>query len=331
MSCQVRGNIKPAECSQFSCDRLILFWTRPINSSCILSLLLCCTINLALEGRGPSRTMSIHNIIQLGLCVSSSLAHSWVQRLMRIELNGTMVGPPGYIRSAASREEPGFTDFWMQHKIPPNGRKSGEIFASDRLCKPEQVKGKYSSKLPPLQAYAGDYIAIQYEENGHVTRLADHKPNSGYVYIYGTSDPRETDTLLSIHKQWNEHGTGGDRRGRLLAVRPFDDGRCYEINAESTSQYRQSAFLKAPLEPQNDRLWCQNDLKLPEDIVGDYSLYWVWDWPSRLGDQEIYTSCMDIRVSPKRGNGKLEVIKHQDLNFAAIEEQLLAGVRMNQA
>lgn len=69
--------------------------------------------------------------------------------------------------------------------------------------------------------------------------LPEHTPNkdsSGYLYIYGTSEPRGDDCLGDIHGHWNEFDSGGGRRGRLLAKRPFDDGRCYQINTGSISR-----------------------------------------------------------------------------------------------
>lgn len=259
-------------------------------------------------------------------------AHSWVEQLMRIDASGAMTGNPGYVRGAVSRLSPAFTDLDMQHLLPPNGRIPAPVLlASDPMCRRSQTTRNYSTELPPLTASAGDYLALRYQENGHVT-LPENTPNkdsSGYVYIYGTSEPRGDDCLGDIHGQWNEFGSGGDRRGRLLAKRPFDDGRCYQINTGSISQNRQGMYKKTSLDPQGADLWCQSDVKLPSPLDGSsYTLYWVWDWPSSptkefsSGKPELYTSCMDVDLTPRSQAGTI-VYSAQDLNFAGIREQLV--------
>ena len=59
-------------------------------------------------------------------------------------------------------------------------------------------------------------------------------------------------------------------------------------------------------------LWCQNNLALPTNIpIGsNYTLYWVWDWPTEpgvdpnlpKGKAELYTTCMDIDIVAKPGS-----------------------------
>ncbi|RYP02627.1 hypothetical protein DL764_005709 [Monosporascus ibericus] len=186
---------------------------------------------------------------------------------------------------------------------------------------------------PQLKAQPGDFIALQYQENGHVSLPGNspHKASNSMVYIYGTSSPSKDDRLLSIHRVWNAEGTGGDKRGVLLATRPFDDGKCYQINGEAISTARQKTYYKAPINPQGADLWCQNDLRLPIDIRDSYTIYWVWEWPSiptdafPQGQMEIYTSCMDIQILSGVRDGKVSYASGQDLNFAGIEEQMLAG------
>ncbi|RKL10305.1 hypothetical protein BFJ70_g16515 [Fusarium oxysporum] len=258
---------------------------------------------------------------------SSALAHSWVERLMKIHRNGTMVGNPGFVRGAVSRLDPRFNDSQMQHLLPPNDRATPRISTLDRMCKESQLIGYYSPDLPQLEAHAGEYISVQYQENGHIT-LPQNTPNkdsSGTVYIYGTSEPSDDDTLLSIHKVWNKDRTGGDRRGSLLAIFPFDDGRCYQVNNQEASLKRQREYVKVPMNPQGADLWCQNDIKLPVDVSDSFTLYWVWDWPSNKDPmEEIYTSCIDIKIIPGSRNEVLEYIDGQDLNTAAIKKQLQA-------
>lgn len=265
-------------------------------------------------------------ISAMHLCLVVS--HSWVERLMVFDNHGTMVGQPGYIRGAVSRLDPSFDDYQMQHLLPPSGRSA--ILPGDKICKASQTIGNYTSELPELQAWPGARIALQYQENGHVTlpELSPQKQNSGTIYIYGTSDPSNVDTLASIHNVWNEAGTGGDKRGRLLAVRPFDDAQCYQINSGTSSQHRQHRFSKVAINPQGADLWCQNDIQLPSDVRQRLTLYWVWDWPTAPGPSapegkpELYTSCMDVKIGPKQHTGALNFADGQDLNRAGIKGQL---------
>lgn len=244
--------------------------------------------------------------------------HSWVEQLQRIAKNGTMIEPLGYQRGYVGRDDPGFKgdtsdDLWQ---IPPNGRAAGAvIYANDTLCSPQQSTSNYTnSKYPQLVTAPGDYVSMRHQENGHVTlptTQANKPRNRGTIYVYGTEKPKSDDALLSIHNVWNVNGTGGDGRGRLLATRNYDDGQCYQVNSGAISESRQKQFSKVAANPQGGDLWCQSDIQLPTDItVGtNYTLYWVWDWPTlseanaMLGDAgvnvtkpEIYTSCMDVKI-----------------------------------
>lgn len=136
--------------------------------------------------------------------------------------------------------------------------------------------------------------------------------NSGVVYVYGTSQPKEDDTLLGIHGQWTLDGKGGDGRGRLLTSQYFDDGQCYQINIGYISEQRQTQFHRVaePGSFQGANLWCQTDVLLPNDLeVGkDYTLYWVWDWPTMDGTgtvtlPELYTTCMDVTIAEAKNVG----------------------------
>lgn len=271
-------------------------------------------------------------LLVIFLVLPLTWAHSWVERLRRLDLNGTMVGDPGYVRGFVSRLDPTFNDLRMQHHLPPNGRDAElGILPSDRICRDSQRAGQSSDIFPRLWARPGDFIALQHQENGHVTlpEATPHKEHGGTIYIYGTHTPSEDDTLLSIHRVWNADGTGGDGRGSLLAIRPFDDGQCYQINDGPMSLTRQDAFRKAPADPQGADLWCQSDIRLPGDIHDTYTLYWVWEWPSKPGDidrpAEIYTSCMDVNVLRDIQQGEVSFIDGQDLNLAGIKQQMIAG------
>lgn len=149
------------------------------------------------------------------------------------------------------------------------------------------------------------------------------------VYIYSTSDRADDDTLRSIHRVWDHSGRGGDGRGRLLAVRPLNDGQCYQINTGSISRNRQSKYTKKAVDPQGADLCCQSGFKIPIDFTSDqYTIYWVWDWPTAPsavvpnGKDEIYTSCLDIIMIPEIETQGVRFVKGQDLNVAGIEDQL---------
>lgn len=249
--------------------------------------------------------------------VTTVSAHSWVEQLQRIATNGTMLSPLGYQRGFVGRGDPGFKGDISDdlRQLPPNGRAQGDVvLKTDALCSPQQSTSNYSAKYPMLVTAPGDYIALRHEENGHVTlpTTQQNKPrNRGTIYIYGTDQARANDTLLAIHGVWNANGTGGDQRGRLLATRNYDDGQCYQTNDGAISTSRQKQFNKVATNPMGADLWCQSDLQLPTDIItgANYTLYWVWDWPTlskanaMIGEPgvnvtkpEIYTSCMDLKI-----------------------------------
>src|SRR5436190_1638040 len=205
--------------------------------------------------------------------------HSWVEQLTVIAPNGTFVGKPGYPRGNVLRTDPSFSDTIMTNLIPPNGRPSGAgILKGDKMCKDNQLTQTQTKGSPRLRAEPGDAVALRYQENGHVT-LPQNQPgkpsNRGYVFVYGTSDPQPNDSLLSIHKVWNAEGSGGDRRGILLSVQNFDDGRCYQINGDSISKQRQTEFPHEANQLMGADMWCQQDIALPHDApVGKpFTLY----------------------------------------------------------
>ncbi|KJZ68863.1 hypothetical protein HIM_11744 [Hirsutella minnesotensis 3608] len=90
----------------------------------------------------------------------------------------------------------------------------------------EVSTSNYASSLPSLQAWAGAFIALRYQENGQVAlpELSPHKRSSGSVFIYGTTQSSNDNLLDSIHQVWNEDGTGGDRRGRLIVAEALTTG-----------------------------------------------------------------------------------------------------------
>lgn len=282
-------------------------------------------------------------MILLSTCPVSS--HSWVEQLRLIAPNGTFVGEPGYPRGNILRTDPGFNDPAMTYILPPNTRPiDSGISPSDRICASTQQTRNQTSGSPRLKAQSGAAIALRYQENGHVT-LPDAQPgkppNRGNVYVYGTTDPRANDTLLAIHKKWNEDGTGGDGRGILLSRQNFDDGQCYQINDDSISTGRQAKFPHEADQLMGADMWCQQDIALPQNAPTGkpYTLYWVWDWPTAAGmdpglpkgKEELYTTCIDIDIiaksqfagTVKASSFKDGYVKDQSLNNAAVHSQVL--------
>lgn len=196
-----------------------------------------------------------------------------------------MIGEPGFDRAHFERGQ-GPQEDWL---IPPNGRPGGKIILpDDKLVKPSQRQlsgSSYNDQFPMLKVAPGDFVAILYTENGHVTRPDVSNPlkpiNRGTVYLYATTENDLSDTnLVDVHLKWTADGTGGDGKGKLLATRNYDDGQCHEAipdvgDDEGISTYRSKFISKA------DSLICQSDVQIPTDaVVGKIlSIIWVWDWP----------------------------------------------------
>jgi hypothetical protein len=241
------------------------------------------------------------------ILATTAQAHSWVELLRLIASNGTFVGTPGYPRGFIPRSAPGWNDPMSEWLVPPDGRSTGtEILSTDMMCKPVQTYGNQTAGFPALTAAPGDNIALIYEENGHVTKLwaSPTKPvGSGTVFVYGTKEPSATDTFLGIHRVWNTAGTGGDKRGKLIATRSFDDGQCFQDSTQPLAVAR-----KAEFHPLGNDINCQTDVQLPTDAgtSGTYTLYWVWEWPTlnnvtgAVVSNESYTTCMDINMTPQK-------------------------------
>jgi hypothetical protein len=206
------------------------------------------------------------------------------------------------------------------------------------MCKSSQTIGNQIAGSPALIAKAGDMVALRYQENGHVT-LPQNQPgkptNRGTIFIYGTTQPSNSDTLLGIHGVWTTDGKGGDGRGVLLATRNFDDGQCYQVNSGSISKARQKEFPHQANQLMGANLWCQSDVTLPTSISSStYTLYWVWDWPTAPGTvgfpngkNETYTTCMDISISSGSGSSQtIDFVENQDLNSAAIQSELSTAI-----
>ncbi|KAK2068224.1 hypothetical protein P8C59_002878 [Phyllachora maydis] len=244
-------------------------------------------------------------------------AHSWVEQTMRIAANGTMVGTPGFARGQVPRGS-GVDENSLTGLIPPNGRPTGNaILATDKLARPVQQTVSYSPTFPMLSAAPADFIALQYQENGHVTLPANqaNKPrNRGTVYVYGTThNDLSQVNLVDIHLKWNKAGTGGDGKGVLLATRNYDDGQCYQINSGPISTARQASYKKKPTDPMGANLWCQSDVQIPANakVGSTYTMIWVWDWPTM--------SQPNVQVSPPYIKGFGQPVKSGDPTIALSE------------
>lgn len=134
----------------------------------------------------------------------------------------------------------------MTHLIPPLDRMDQIIRPSGNICMQSQETFNQTVGSPMLEASAGSWIVLRYQENGHVTilspdsRAVPGKPTPGVVFVYGTTQPSSDDKLQALHNVWTADGNGGDGRRLLLARSSFDDGVCYQINNTTESQRRQS-------------------------------------------------------------------------------------------
>jgi hypothetical protein len=173
---------------------------------------------------------------------------------------------------------------------------------------------------------------MKYLENGHVTltnNTPGKPPGGGTVFVFGTNHPSDNELLTDV-LQWTINGAGGDGRGRLLAAQNFDDGRCYQINSNSTSAARQQEFPDpVPGQPGSvHEQWCETDVVIPSDIaVGStFTIYWVWQWPTAAGTpgvpedkDEYYTTCSDIDIVPgPLQSGVPNPLPQQDPQIAAV-------------
>lgn len=260
-----------------------------------------------------------------------ALSHSWNEQLTVIR-DGLYTGNNGYPRRYVSRSEPGFNDSVMTYVIPSADSNRTRINDSDFVCSATQRNASQAAEYPRLQAVPGDYIAIKYLENGHVTlpqNTPGKPPSAGVVYVFGTEQPNEGEKLTDV-LQWTADGTGGDQRGVLLAVQNFDDGRCYQINNGTISSARQQSYPDpTPGQPgTRNEQWCETDIKLPSSLSepSAFTIYWVWQWPTlpgtpgvESGKDEYYTTCSDINLVPDELRGAPQnPLTQQDPQTAAV-------------
>ncbi|KHN96771.1 uncharacterized protein MAM_05327 [Metarhizium album ARSEF 1941] len=214
----------------------------------------------------------------LALACSAS-AHSWIEFASVIAPNGTMIGLLGYPRGYQPRSDAGWNDKIPQWLLPKPGSPA---YSGDEVINKFPYEDK--PKHPLLEAAPGDHIALVHFENGHVTlpqNQANKPKNRGTIYLYGTAQPKEKEKLFDVHLLWNRDGTGGDKRGTLLATRNYDDGQCFQPNTADITNQRVAKF-KDNGATNSQELPCHSDLKLPDDLKPGsvYTIYWYWDWPT---------------------------------------------------
>jgi hypothetical protein len=256
--------------------------------------------------------------------------HSWVETVRKIGSSGSFVGDPGYSMGYINRDDPKFkSDDQMLNKIL-------DTTSNPTVCA-KFAQGDYSNpKFQPLKAAAGDHIAMQYEENGHVTQpfLVPNKPyRSGNVYVYGTLEHTPDAKLNDVRYKWTADGTGGNQKGKLLAAHFYDDGQCYQDRGAAGSNF--PIFMQRKQQYSQRALTCQTDLQLPADLPsqGVYTLYWVWDWPTNNGlkgnTTEIYTSCAQINLAKSDGLSAQGIdFSVKDITKAAVQSQLKTPIEV---
>jgi hypothetical protein len=133
---------------------------------------------------------------------------------------------------------PSFRDNDMIYRLPPTGRLLNEIWAEDLVCKAPQTSPNQTAGSPALLAQAGDTLILLYQENGHVTKLAENSghDHSGNITVFGTSNSSPTDTFQAFV---NTASPGGD--AVLLAESGFDDGVCFQSNRSPNALERQNS------------------------------------------------------------------------------------------
>lgn len=232
--------------------------------------------------------------IYLLLLAGSASAHTWLEALRSIASNGAFTGEPGYPRGFVGRDDASFSDDASTYRILTKD-------ASTPLCHPaQQVANGYTNpQYPRLNASVGSWIALTYQENGHVSapQVPEGRPyRSGNIYVYATTTLRDEE-FSAVHGNWTAEGTL--QSGRLIATRFYDDDNCFQnqgsgstpINAERKAAANGLASVD-----------CQSDIKIPEDIESDVlAVYWVWDWTLNPNMQneatELYTACAEIDIS----------------------------------
>ncbi|KAK4504364.1 hypothetical protein PRZ48_005280 [Zasmidium cellare] len=244
-----------------------------------------------------------------------TLAHSWVEEYQVIQPNGSFVGARGYSRGYLARTDPGYNGNSLMWMLPgldarnTDGTVRVRIDSSDPICHPAQRTSNYTSQYPKLKVQPGDYVAMKYLENGHVSlpwNITGKPPGTGTVFVFGTTKAADDEKIVDVMK-WNSDGSGGNKNGFLMTAQNFDDGRCTQINCGNISQQRQMLYPNHVAGQPTSTIenWCETDLKIPDNVKpGTLTTYWVWQWatePNRdcntpAGKDEYYTTCADFDV-----------------------------------
>lgn len=243
--------------------------------------------------------------------LSGALGHTWLESLRLIGSNGAFTGEPGFPRGVIARDDPAFSDDSSTYRITAPD-------SSTPLCHPSQQKANgYENPLHPrLNASAGSFIALQYQENGHTSapQVPEGRPfRSGNVFVYASTSLKD-EKLTSVHGNWTADGSL--ENGKLLSTHFFDDLICFQdqgtaptkINAE-----RKAASGGLP------SVTCQTDVQIPQDIKSDVlALYWVWEWPLWANTDkwanETYTACSEVLIS-QGGDSSSEIVLDEGVAF----------------
>jgi hypothetical protein len=268
----------------------------------------------SLESSGMSlghMPFSTKSFLCLALLSSTVAAHTWIEQMQVIGTNGSYVGDYGYPRGYVARTDAGFDGFSNKWQLPSPDTDTSRTRITDKMlaCHPNQRTPNYSQQYPKLSVAPGAYVAMKYLENGHVTQpfIPAGKPEgSGTVWIYGTYEPNDAETLVNV-LSWTADGKGGNGKGFLMTAQDYDDGRCYQINQSPTSVNRQmTEGNHAPGQPTSQlEQWCESNLLVPSNsqVGKTLTVYWVWGWATAFqtegdmcGKDEYYTTCSDFDI-----------------------------------
>jgi hypothetical protein len=291
--------------------------------------------------------LSMTNLLAVALAgvalLQSANAHTWIEQMQVIDMNGSYGGEVGYPRGYVARTDPSFTGFSNKWQLPSPDTNSDRTRITDQMliCHPSQrTPTSYSPQYPRLSVAPGAFVAIKYLENGHVTQpyIPAGKPaGSGTVYIFGTYEPNATETLVNV-LSWTADGKGGDGKGWLMSSQNYDDGRCHQLNQAPISINRQmSDGNHVPGQPTSQlEQWCESDLLIPADAPVGKTLttYWVWNWATAMqtegtmcGKDEYYTTCSDFFVDGRSfaelvAAPKVHTLLQQDPQTNAVSDYL---------
>ncbi|KAL1591182.1 hypothetical protein WHR41_00122 [Cladosporium halotolerans] len=266
------------------------------------------------------------------MLVPFAMSHTWIEQMQVISPNGSYTGDYGYPRGYVARTDPGFTGFSDKWQLPSPDTDIGATRINSNMfaCHPSQREANYSPQYPKLSVAPGDFVAMKYLENGHVSQpgIPAGKPKSGgTVYIFGTYKPSSSEKLTDV-LAWTKDGKGGNGKGWLMASQNYDDGRCYQINSSPISIERQA-------KNGNQELWCESNLEIPANAPAGSTLttYWVWDWATEGegAKDEYYTTCSDFDVAGGNANNKLATTSKHPLVQQNNEQNAVSDYKSRKA